>query len=200
VGKGRCLLDRELSTLPMRKSVSALAMHQDRAVRHLLTEITRRSEVLPAFCNPIMVTSISVALHRISPPTPGIAGDAPPMRCGPVVPRSSAARGRCMAAKTHQNVRNSQSYTFLKSPAMVVEGHAVVERAASAEGVGEPGQGAGQDKESRADVSQVEVFSRASFGTGSMGWVMDGWAVTGLSWDQFKYSAPRLGGRAQGYE
>lgn len=99
VEKGRCLLDRELSALSMRKSVSALAMHQGRAVRHLLTEITRRSEVLPAFCNPIMVTSISVALHRISLSTPGIAGDALPMRCGPVVPRSSAARGRYMAAK-----------------------------------------------------------------------------------------------------
>jgi hypothetical protein len=29
VGKGRCLLDRELSTLSTRKSLSALAMHQD---------------------------------------------------------------------------------------------------------------------------------------------------------------------------
>jgi hypothetical protein len=96
LGKGRCLLDRELSTLSTRKSVSAFAMHQDRAVRLLLTEITRRREVFPAFCNPIMVTSISVA----------------------------------------QNVRNSQSYTFLNSPAMVVDGHAVVERAGSAEGVG----------------------------------------------------------------
>jgi len=27
--------------------------------------------------------------------------------------------------QTHQNVRNNQSYTFLKSPAMVAEGHAV---------------------------------------------------------------------------
>lgn len=32
----------------------------------LLTESTRRREVFPAFCKPIMVTSISVALHRIS--------------------------------------------------------------------------------------------------------------------------------------
>lgn len=99
MGKGRCLLDRELSTLSTRKSLSVLAMHQDRAVRPVLTEITRRREVFPAFCNPIIVTSISVALHRISTPTPGIAGDALPMRCGPVVPRSSAARGRCMAGQ-----------------------------------------------------------------------------------------------------
>lgn len=39
-----------------------------------------------------------------------------------------------MAPKTHQNVRNNQSYTFLNSPAMIVEGHAAVERAGSAEG------------------------------------------------------------------
>jgi hypothetical protein len=99
VGEGRYLLDRELSTLSTRKSLSAFAMHEDRAVRPLLTEMTRRREVFPAFCNPIMVTSISVALHLISPPTPGIAGNALPMRCGPVVPRSSAARGRCMRGK-----------------------------------------------------------------------------------------------------
>ena len=40
--------------------------------------------------------------------------------------------------QTHQNVRNSQSYTFLNSPAMVVEGHAVVEREGGrVEGVGD---------------------------------------------------------------
>jgi hypothetical protein len=36
--------------------------------------------------------------------------------------------GEVHGGQAHQNVRSNQSYTRLNSPAMVVEGHAIVER------------------------------------------------------------------------
>ena len=52
---------------PYTELVSYLQLHHDRLMmstinREIHTASTRRSEVLPAFCRPIMVTSISVAL------------------------------------------------------------------------------------------------------------------------------------------
>jgi hypothetical protein len=38
--------------------------HSHVRIRKRLTARTRSSDVLPAFCSPIMVMSISVALHR----------------------------------------------------------------------------------------------------------------------------------------
>lgn len=119
-----CLLDGELSALVTAIAASVFVVHHHRAaIWRLLTERTRRREVLPAFCNPIMVTSISVALHRISP------GSQARRRCAADEMRPGSApqlggAGDVHGGQTHQNVRRSQSYTRLKSPAMVAEGHA----------------------------------------------------------------------------
>lgn len=63
-----CLLDRELSALrPDSQLYERCDERRDeRRGSRVPTERTRRSEVLPAFCKPIMVTSISVALDAVS--------------------------------------------------------------------------------------------------------------------------------------
>jgi hypothetical protein len=57
------VLDSELPSLDDR-SQRRLAKRSWIRIRMRLTARTLSSEVLPAFCSPIMVMSISVALHR----------------------------------------------------------------------------------------------------------------------------------------
>jgi hypothetical protein len=57
------VLNSEFSSLDDR-SQRRLAKRSHIRIRKRLTARTLSSEVLPAFCSPIMVMSISVALHR----------------------------------------------------------------------------------------------------------------------------------------
>lgn len=84
-----------------------------------LTANTLSSEVLPAFCNPIIVISISVALSikvHTSAPVHQIQQRASNRLAADDGTTSTNAR---TAAETHQNNLNSQSYTFLNRLAMV---------------------------------------------------------------------------------
>ncbi|KAK1456286.1 hypothetical protein CCUS01_10033 [Colletotrichum cuscutae] len=103
----------------------------DNVGKDSLTARTRSRDVLPAFWRPIIVTSISVALSsqvssssRYHPRGSRVrakwARRGKVRARGPSIaenhPRCSSREAKC----THQNVLNSQSYTFRKSPAMVV--------------------------------------------------------------------------------
>lgn len=101
------------------------------------------------------------------------------MRCGPVVPRSSATRGGVHDGQTYQKVRNNQSYTFLKSPAMVAEDPRCCREFSTRvlkESMMGPGRAVGVGK-SRSG-SRVQGFARESSRPKLTG---GGWAVTGLS-------------------
>lgn len=68
MGGGRVrLLTRWRTLRPFNRNPASVLRFISTKLPCSLTERTRRREVLPAFCSPIMVTSISVALHRISP-------------------------------------------------------------------------------------------------------------------------------------
>ena len=91
-----------------------------------LTARTLNNEVLPAFCRPIIVISISVALP---------SGDLGQHHIA-VAARELPRRGVQMGAqnmlpdtveKTDQNSLSNQSYTRLNSPAMVIRSQREIE-------------------------------------------------------------------------
>lgn len=113
-----CLLEGELSALQAKPDVSHGCANGWRG--HGLTASTRNNDVLPAFCRPTKVTSISIALV--------VAGSAHGSKGrqtagGRTRTRPAWGNRRLGAVQlrvpTHQNVRRSQSYTFRNSPAML---------------------------------------------------------------------------------
>lgn len=78
-----------------------------------LTANTLSNDVLPAFCKPTRVTSISMALSLL-------VSMAMRRHLEVEVALARSAKPFGWEISTHQNVRSSQSYTFLNRPAMLI--------------------------------------------------------------------------------
>ena len=98
-------------------STSRCASHRRQTGSTRLTDNTRRRDVLPAFCNPTMVTSISVALLVWV----SSSFRSTWMGCDPGKGPRSLERLDAVNSWTYQKVLSNQSYNILKTPAMAAE-------------------------------------------------------------------------------
>ncbi len=117
-GRGAVPLTRPCIRRPGSNRVSGGQRRRTGAGAFLLTDRALSSDVLPAFCRPSMVTSISVALEVCI--VSGLAGEegrrrGAQKRSG----RRFEATGRRDGGRAYQKVLIRNLYSFLNSPAMV---------------------------------------------------------------------------------